>query len=235
MERILETEGIEARSYTWDQLGYKVGLEYLGRTVQRAMGTMDYHKCIACRWGWVNQKTAKDRLNWASVMLERYPHPENWYRVRFSDEVHFGYGPQDKLNIIWKPGMHYCQDCIQEHNEPAEKDKKHYHYWAVVGYNFKSGIYFYNVPGNTNGKMSQQVYIDQILEPIVKPWIQTHQDFVLEEDGDSGHGPGKSNIMRTWKEKNGLESYFNYHNSHDLAPIENCWQPVKQTLRKYPH
>lgn len=39
----------------------------------------------------------------------------------------------------------------------------------------------------------------------------------------------------TWKEQNGLESYFNRHNSPDLAPIENRWQPVKQTLRKFPH
>lgn len=123
--------------------------------------------------------------------------------------------------------MRYCQDCVQEIDEPAEKDKKRYHCWVAVGHNFKSDIYFYEVPGNTNGKMSQQVYIDQILEPTVKPWIQAHQDFVLEEDGDSGYGPGKSNIVRTWKEKNGLESYFNCHNSPDLAPIENCWQPVK--------
>lgn len=28
---------------------------------------------------------------------------KDWYRVRFSDEVQFGYGPQNKLNIIWKP------------------------------------------------------------------------------------------------------------------------------------
>lgn len=48
--------------------------------------------------------------------------------------------------------------------------------------------------------MSQQAYIDQILEPIVKPWIDK-QDFVIEEDGDSGHGPGKSNIVRTWKQE----------------------------------
>lgn len=169
MERILETEGIEARSYIWEQLGFEVGLECSGRIVQRAMGTMDYHMCIACRRGWVNQKTAKNRMNWASVMLERYPEPKDWYRVRFSDEVHFGYGSQDKLNNIRKPGMCYCQDCIEEHNEPIKKDKKRYHFWAAVGHNFKSKIYFYEVPGNTNGKMSQQVYTDQILEPIVKP------------------------------------------------------------------
>ncbi len=83
--------------------------------------------------------------------------------------------------------------------------------------------------------MSQQVYINQILELIVKRWIQAHQDFVLEEDGDLGHGPGKSNIMRKWKEKNGLESFFHCHNFPDLAPIKNYWQLVKQTLCKYPH
>lgn len=171
----METEGIEARSYTWEQLGFEVRLECSVRTGQRAMGTMDYHKFIACRPGWVNQKTGKDRMDWASVLLDRYPQPKAWCRVRFGDEVHSGYGPRDKLDIILKVGIRYCQDCIQEHNEPAEKDKKGYHYWAAVGHNFKSEIYFYEVLDNMNGKMSQQVYIDQILEPIVMPWIQAHQ------------------------------------------------------------
>ena len=34
------------------------------------------------------------------------------------------------------------------------------------------------------------VYIDQILEPHVKEWIFRADKFVLEEDGDSGHGRG---------------------------------------------
>lgn len=33
MKRILETEGIETRSYTWEQLGFEVGLECSGRIV----------------------------------------------------------------------------------------------------------------------------------------------------------------------------------------------------------
>ena len=51
------------------------------------------------------------------------------------------------------------------------------------------------MPKNINGKMSQKVYIDQILEPIVKPWIDAHYDFVLEEDSDSVHRLGTSNIV----------------------------------------
>lgn len=51
MERILEEEGIEARALIWEQLGYEIGLDCFGRIIQRAMGTMDYHKCVACRKG----------------------------------------------------------------------------------------------------------------------------------------------------------------------------------------
>jgi hypothetical protein len=57
----------------------------------------------------------------------------------------------------------------------------------------------------------------------------------LEEDGDSGHGTGSKNIIRTWKQQNGLKSYFNCAQSPDLAPIENCWQAPKQELKRYPH
>ena len=134
----------------------------------------------------MNEKAAKDHLNWAKVMLDKYLHPKDWHRVRFNDKVHFGYGTKDKLRIIHKAGMRYCQDCIEEVQEPTEKDKKRYHCWAAVGHNFKSDIYFYEVPGNTNGKMRQQVKIDRILQLVVKPWLQAHHNFVLEENGDLG-------------------------------------------------
>ncbi len=96
-------------------------------------------------------------------------------------------------------------------------------------------LQFYEIESNPNGKMTLLDYRDQILKPIVKPWIQRGEDFVLEEDGDSGHGTSKNNIVRKWKEENGLESCFNHPSSPDLAPIENCWQPTKDERRKYPH
>ena len=58
---------------------------------------------------------------------------------------------------------------------------------------------------------------------------------MLEEDGDSSHGPSANNIVRTWKKNHGLEHYFNCHSSPDLAHIENCWQPPKQHIKKFPH
>lgn len=60
----------------------------------------------------------------------------------------------------------------------------------------KLELVFYKVPDNNNRKMRQRVYIDSILEPGVKPWLEAGKDFVLKKDGDSGHGLGKSNVVR---------------------------------------
>lgn len=70
--------------------------------------------------------------------------------------------------------------------------------------------------------MTYQVYIDSIPEPVVRPWLEDKQDFVLEEDGDSWHGTSRKNSVRSWKEENGLESYFNCAQLPDLLVIKNC-------------
>jgi hypothetical protein len=86
--------------------------------------------------------------------------------------------------------------------------------------------------------MSLEVYRDQNLEPIVNPWLERGDDFVLEEDNDSSHGGGASKkmyIVKKWKLDNHLDHYFNCPGSPDLAPIENCWRPPKQFLQRFPH
>ena len=106
----------------------------------------------------------------------------------------------------------------------------------MVGWNFKSELVFYEVPGNTNGKMSQEVYINSILYPHVLPEVKKGKPFVLEEDGDSGHGSAdNNNIVRRWKANHRLQFYFNAPKSPDLSIIENCWQPVKQFIDSVPH
>jgi hypothetical protein len=76
-------------------------------------------------------------------------------------------------------------------NQEDEKGTVWQHSWAAIRYNFKSDLNFHTTK-SCNGKMSLEMYRDQILEPIVKPWLERGDDFVLEEDNDSGHGGGTS-------------------------------------------
>ena len=85
-----------------------------------------------------------------------------------------------------------------------------------MGYNFKSELVFYKMSGNSNRKMSRRVYLDSILEVVVTLWLEAGEDFVLEEDGDFGHGSGKITIVRDWKAEHGLKYYFNCPHSPDL-------------------
>lgn len=178
---------------------------------------MDYHKCIACRRGWVNPKKQR-RIVWIRRLLCLRDIRNQRIGTEYGSEVHFGYGPQDKLTIIWKPSIHYCHDYIQKHNEPAEKDKNRYQYWAAVWHNSKPEIYSYEVPSDEWKHEPASTHWSDL-------WAYFHamdlgtSRFLLEKDGDLGHGPGKSSIMQTWKEKNGPESYFNCRNSLDLATM----------------
>ena len=76
----------------------------------------------------------------------------------------------------------------------------------------------------------------QILNPVIKPWIERGDEFILKENGDSGHEKRGINGRATrWKQKNNLLYYANCPHSPDLSPIKNAWQVPKQTIGHQPH
>lgn len=254
LEKLIWDNGFEGRTMTWESLAEESevlnthGEPISGKTIQRHLGQLGWRHCVACRKHFLSEELKKKRVKWSKDMLAKYPEPEDWYNVRFSDEVHFSFGPQGRLYILRKPGERECPDCIQEQAQKKRKSKGKdggeeldldykLHAWAAIGWNFKSELIFYDA-GNSNGKMNHHTYRDQILEPIVKPWLKHGggHDFVLEEDGDSGHGYSSgTNIVKDWKVQNGLTTYKNAAGSPDLTPIENCWQLPKHQVKTRPH
>jgi len=230
VEFVLWREGYKGRVLSWDALALEAGVDASGRTVRRHLRQKDYRRCLACQRSWVAPALAETRVRFACEMLAKYPTLTHWRNVRFSDEVHLGYGPSGRAWVTRTPGEQCCPACVQQKEIPDEEDKARVHCWATIGYDYKSPLYRYNVD-NATGKMTHKAYIE-LLEQECVSW-PSHA--VLEEDGDSGHGRSKSNPVRTWKEAHQLRHYFNCPYSPDLAPIENAWRAPKGNLRKVAH
>jgi hypothetical protein len=105
----------QCRVLNWRQLAIAVGIsEVSDRTIRRYMQDLDYHSYIAYDKSWISSRMKEQRVNFSREMLQLRPNPDDWKNVRFSDEVHFGFGSQRKLRIIRRSGERYCADCIQE-------------------------------------------------------------------------------------------------------------------------
>ena len=182
-------------------------------------------------------------------MLQRYPNKEDWNHVRWSDETHFGWGPQGPKLILRKRGggSRYRPTHIQRLETKTDtKDEaitKRVHFWGAIEHNFKSNLVEYLVPSNNNGKMSQEVYVNSILNKVIINWPQEPR-WVLEEDGDSGHGnQSRENSVIQWKRDHGMEkgskikcSWFtNCSQSPGLALIEEAWSYPKDFVKNRPH
>lgn len=264
-EQLIRENGFDGRTLSWESLaehlqiggtGKRKGDLVSGKTIQRAMARRGWRHCKACTKHYLPEGTQKERIRRSLRGLALRPEKEDWRDVRFSDEVHFAYGPQGAIMILRKPGERYNEDCIQHNEQPPKKKRKakggkkpaegdevgeepdiipKLHAWAAIGYNFKSDLIWYDA-GNSNGKMTHDCYINQILKPVVVPWIEAGERFFLEEDGDSGHGYGKlNNKVMKFKEENGIKAYKNSPGSPDLVPIENAWIKPKSKIRTQPH
>ena len=156
----------------------EVGIEASNITIRKAMKEYGFVDGIAKQREGVSIQTAEKRIERAIGQLKSHPSWTDWMNVLFTDEVHFGWSDEGRLHIKRRIGARNEPQHIQHPREPRDKDRKRFHCWAAVGWNFKSEIYFYD-SGNDNGKMTQKAYIEQILEPVIKPLLQQGKDFVL--------------------------------------------------------
>ncbi|KAI8634171.1 hypothetical protein F5Y19DRAFT_202206 [Xylariaceae sp. FL1651] len=251
LEAFLQREGWEGRSMAWSEVCDAAGLEFPGRkgppsaqVVQQAINRRGWRKCTACTKFWVNKDTANNREHWARERLHEYGlDVDKWRRIRYSDVIHFKFGPEGKMKVVRRVGERYCTSCIQHRSRPTDTGDREVclSAWAAIGYGFKSPLVWYDV-NNSNGAITQQAYRDQILEPVVKTWLGKGHDFVLEEDSGfvmeeddaAGHG-GQSDydIVQRWKEQTGLGLFFDCPGAPNLAPIENVWKSPKTMARRY--
>ncbi|KKO97300.1 hypothetical protein THAR02_10594 [Trichoderma harzianum] len=236
MEQILWDEKYEDVSLNWSGLAKEAGLEMNcnRRTLHRAMGTLGYRRCLVCGRIHTHKRHREKRCDFARKALRTYPVKEDWRRVRFSGELHFGFGLDGRMRLTPRSGEKLCSGCEQEPGNVWPRDVRRLHAWAAVGYGFKSELVFYDSSTSPkgNGAMSMADYCDKVLDKVVKPWLTASgpQSFVLEEDADVfAHGSAsKINLAQQWKDTHGLRCSFSCGESPDLSPLDSLWPPNKQ-------
>jgi transposase len=111
--------------------------------------------------------------------------------------------------------------------------------WAVIGYNYKSPLYFVSYEGEGKG-FTQEKYAAQILRGPLRELFSQPGDFFCVEDSSSVHGKTNTRRNRGLCNAGRLECHINSiwwpPNSPELNPIENIWRILKQRLRnRNPH
>ncbi len=71
------------------------------------------------------------------------------------------------------------------------------------------------------------MYIDRILELVIKPQLLKKQDFILENIVIVKIARPRIIICKETKKENNLEYFFKFALSLDISFIENCWQLSK--------
>ena len=106
VEELLREHESWARDMNWDQLAQEVFTDrpVIGKTLQRHLGVMDYHRCISCARTWCTSDLAKERLEFAKAALEKRPQPTDWDCIAFTDKVHVGWGPTGKPLVTRRLG-----------------------------------------------------------------------------------------------------------------------------------
>jgi hypothetical protein len=162
VELFLDDTNFDGHALNWDELVMNFGFDISGQTLQRRMNQRNFFLFIACNKPWIPEIAAARRVAWCQLMLSKYPKSEDWHHVRFSDEVHFGWGPKGKTRIIRRRGFGQrgAPSNIQrmEVKDDDYGPQNRVHFWGACGHGFKvEKLIQYTVPTNTNGKMTKRV------------------------------------------------------------------------------
>ncbi|KAJ4153707.1 hypothetical protein LMH87_010181 [Akanthomyces muscarius] len=248
---------------TWESMmrqGRAFGLQatYNARTMRRAMGTLLYRRCLRCEDTWVNPRHKAARLEYAKAKLEALPDAEDWKRVRFSGELHFGFGLDGRMRLLPRPGEKYaCPSCQMQTEEQQQKehspsdwdrDIRRVHAWAAVGQGYRSELVFYDeqTGAKSLGLMTPAAYRDVVLEQHVQSWpvgettadeAEAEEVLVAWEEDYDPHAAGGNAIDKAaeaWKDARRLRRHRGCADAPDLCPLDVVFPPGKMWTVKMP-
>ena len=169
----------------------------------------------AKRSGLTNQHKAR-RLAWATT--HRRWTLQQWENVVFSDESPFSLERHDSRERVYRRrGERYFDCCVSTANQ-----KQNVMVWGAISATRKSPLVI------IRGRLTAQKYIDDILQPVLLPFMNQHRNGIYQQDGATPHTAGVTNLFLA---QNNVRVLPWTALSPDMNPIEHVWDILGRAIK----
>ena len=166
----------------------------------------------------LSQRHRQARLAW--TRQHRRWTNQQWATVLFTDESRFLLDMLDRRRRLWRRiGERYANCAIVEHDRYGGGSLM---VWGGISVRFRTELLV------LNGTLTGQRYINEVLQPVVLPFVQQHH-VVLQ---DVNARPHRARIVQQFLQQNNVDHLNWPTRSPDLSPIEHVWDILGQRVRQ---
>lgn len=192
------------------------------RTVSRRLRTAG----LRCRRPYIGPRLTnahrRRRLNWAT-QYQRWL-LNQWNSVMFSDESRFAIDSSDRRNRVYRRvGERFADPCVLQSNRWGGASTM---VWGGFMGRHKSRLVFLDF---RRGGLTAQRYINNVLQPVVLPFIQQHPGAIFQQDNARPHS---ARVTTNFLAANNVNTLPWPSLSADMNPMEHVWDYVKRKVRE---
>lgn len=205
------------------QLQQATGTTVSDQTVRNRLHDINLHARRPLRCPPLTRDRRRLRLQWARAH-EHWLLPE-WSNCLFSDETRFALVPDNYRLRVWRvPGrpsrLRYPSQRAQQHGGSIM-------FWAGIMHGTRTDIL------HIQGTMTADLYLNQVLQPVVRPLARRHGDnFMLVDDNARPH---RARMVTDYLRDAEIERMDWPPYSPDMNPIEHVWDMLHRAIQRRPN
>ena len=166
----------------------------------------------------------RNRLQWAR-QHQRWP-VQRWRQILFTDECKFQVDHNDRRQYVYRRrNERFADACVKERDRFGGANTM---VWAGFSYDGRTRLVFLDRPRGAAGRgVTAQRYIQEVLRPVVVPFMQQNPGLVLQHDNAPPHA---ARMTTNFIQQQNIQTLPWPSMSPDMNPIENVWSYLKDKL-----
>ncbi|KFM76542.1 Transposable element Tc1 transposase, partial [Stegodyphus mimosarum] len=158
--------------------------------------------------------SAFDLCNWQWCRAHSHWDVTDWSRIVFSDESRFELSPDDQRRRVWRRPEQWCDTNLTVFRQTGRQPEMMV--WSAISFHSRTPLVV------IRRNLTPQRYIDEVLRPVVLPFMSRHSGLTFQQDNARLHTAHVSTACRTlpWPAR-----------WPDLFPIEHVWSIMGRALQ----